>query len=212
MGRSRRQNRSRRQRQRQRGGQTGGDYKFTGTIAGFGAPAGAVVTSVNPHCQSGGGCGCMITAPQRGGDCMLPQVGGNYMKQYGGDCMKQYGGNYMLQYGGGNCMKQYGGSDGGYSVSVASNDLGKVGTIVPGSCQKGGEAPYGDYASMAGQPHVSALDMNTHAAGYSNGPAVLSPSAAFNLVKPYNANGGDHTIRTKKRKTRRLRQSRQSRR
>ena len=178
MGRSRRQNRSRRQRsRRQRGGQTGGDYNFTGTIAGNGAPAGAVVTSASPHCQSGGGCGCMIQAPQRGGDCMLPQVGG--------DCMLQNGG----------------GGGGGYTVNVGSHELGKMGVIVPGSCQKGGEAPYGDYPSMAGQPHVSALDMNTQVAGYSNGPAVLSPSAAFNLVKPYNANGGRAPIRTTKRKS-----------
>ena len=190
MGRSRRQ-RSRRQRsRRQRGGQTGGDYNFTGTIAGNGAPAGAVVTSASPHCQSGGGCGCMIQAPQRGGDCMLPQVGGNCMLQNGG-----------------------GGGGGGYNVNVSSHELGKMGVIVPGSCQKGGEAPYGDYPSMAGQPHVSALDMNTQVAGYSNGPAVLSPSASFNLVKPYNANGGV-IIRTKKirKTTRRSRQSRQSRR
>lgn len=159
--------------------QAGGDYKYSGAqIAGNGAPIGAVVDVASPHCQSGGGCGCMIPAPQNGG----------------------------------------GGGFGGYTVDVGSHDLGKVGVVVPGSCQKGGDlAKFNDYPSMAGGPSaVSVHEMATHGAGYSNGPAVLSPSAAFNLVQPYNAKGGRSRLPiiriTKNRKaSRKNRQSRQRR-
>lgn len=164
---SRRQRRQK-QKKRQSRRQTGGGWGFDGSTFVAGAPI--EVRSVTNDCnvparvapvQLGGGCGCN---KQIGGSCGLPQRGGSCGLQRGG-----------------------GGGGGGYSVSVASNDLGKVATYVPGSCpgQRGGNA------------------IGTYAASYSLTDPVLLDSGARYLNVTAGQKAGSRRRRKAKRQTQR---------
>ena len=138
--------------------------------------------------QRGGGCGCMIQAPQIGGGCSVP------LMQAGGSCSVP-----LMQAGG------------TYSVDVASNALGKVPiySSIPCSAQKGGMSPI-DAPPLAASSCTapSALDMPSYTASYSfNNPVELSTGARYFDVT---AMGGGRSRRRRNRSRRRRNRSRRS--
>ena len=138
--------------------------------------------------QRGGGCGCMIQAPQIGGGCSVP------LMQAGGGC------SVPLMQAGGGCSVPLMQAGGAYSVDVATNELGKVPiySSIPCSAQKGGMSPI-DAPPLAASSCTapSALDMPSYTASYSFMNPVKLPNGPLNFE--VSAMGGSRTRRRRNR-------------
>ena len=172
--------------------------------SGYSGNSRTVRTRRSKRCrrQRGGGCGCMIQAPQIGGGCSVPlmQAGGGCsvpLMQAGGGC------SVPLMQAGGGCSVPLMQAGGAYSVDVATNELGKapIYSSIPCSAQKGGMSPI-DAPPLAASSCTapSALDMPSNTASYSFIKPVGLPTGAryFDV----SAMGGSRTRRRRNRSRR----------